>query len=163
MSFNLLTTAHGSSSRRRTPTSAETRRAGLYRNLFLWVLQTWLALFYIGSGYAKLSQSQAMLAVLMTWPAQVDVSLLHAIGWMEIGLAACVVTPLISWWAFRPVLLTGALGLLIDAGLMAGFHALERDGFLAVVNVLLVLMALTVIVGRWTWRTPNDGASSHVR
>jgi len=153
MSFDLWTTANESSSRRRTTMSAETRRARLYRNLFLWVLQTWLALFYIGSGYAKLSQSQPMLAALMTWPGQVDVGLLHAIGWMEIGLAASAVTPLISWRVFRPVLLAGALGLLIDAGVMVGFHALERDGFLAVVNALLALMALTVVVGRWQWRT----------
>ena len=160
MSFNLRATANGSSSCRRTPTSAETRRAGLHRNLFLWVLQTWLALFYIAAGYAKLSQSQDMLAALMTWPGQVGTGPLHAIGWLEIGLAVSVVTPLMSWRAFRPVLLTGALGILIEAGVMAGFHALERDGFLTVVNGVLVLMALTVVVGRWPIQ--HDGVPSPI-
>lgn len=163
MFSSLSTRAKRSSSRRRPPTSAETRRANIHRNLFLWVLQTWLALFYIGAGYAKLSQSHAMLALLMTWPGQVGPGPLHAIGWMELGLAASVVTPLISWEDFRPVLLTGALGILVEAAVMAGFHALEQDGFLAVINALLVLMALTVIVGRWPGRTPNDDIPSRPR
>jgi len=163
MPSRLSTTAKRSSSRHRTPTSADTRRADLHRSLFLWVLQTWLALFYIGAGYAKLSQSHAMLALLMTWPSQVDDFRLHAIGWMELALAASVVTPLMSWQVFRPVLLIGALCILIEAAVMAGFHAFDRDGFLAVVNGLLMLMALTVIIGRWPRRTRNDGVPSLIR
>lgn len=146
---------------RRTPTSAEARRAYLYRNLFLWVLQTWLALFYIGAGYAKLSQSQDLLALLMTWPGQVEVGRLHAVGWAEIVLAGSVVTPLISWRLCRPILLTGALGLLADAVFMMVFHALERDPGLAVVNGLLIVMTLVVIVGRWPGAAQTPGRSSH--
>lgn len=163
MPSNFSTNALASSSFRRTPTSAEIRRANLYRDLSLWVLQAWLALFYIGAGYAKLSQPQELLALLMTWPGQVDASRLHAVGWVEITLAASVVTPLISWRLFRPILLTGALGLLADAVFMMVFHALERDPGLTVVNGLLVVMTLAVIVGRWPGKSQTPGSRSDDR
>lgn len=152
MSSSTWATDETSSSRRRASMAAGARRSSLYRHLFLWVLQTWLAMFYLGAGYTKLSQPRDMLALMMTWPARVDVGLLHLIGWVEIGLALGVVAPLISWSIFRPLLLIGATGLLIDAGFMAVFHAFERDSYLALLNGLLLVVTLTVIGGRWTWR-----------
>lgn len=161
MSTSFRTRGRASSSSPRTPTSGQARQAALYRHLLLWVLQTWLALSYAGAGYAKLSQPQELLSLLMTWPGQVDVAQLHAIGWAEIALAACIVAPLISWRIFRPVLMVGALGVLIDAAFMTVFHALQRGPGLALLNGLIVLMALAVIVGRWPGQAHRPGSSAH--
>ena len=37
-------------------TPARSRLAASYRNLTLWTLQGWLAMFFIAAGYAKLSE-----------------------------------------------------------------------------------------------------------
>ncbi|WP_138142054.1 DoxX family protein [Brevundimonas vancanneytii] len=87
--------------RRPGPTSPAARRSRLYAHLFLWVMQSWLAMFYIGAGYAKLTQKHDLLALMMTWPAQVDTELLRVIGGIETALALFIVAPLMSWSLFR--------------------------------------------------------------
>lgn len=160
MSSSIWVTDEASSSHRRAPLTAGARRSRLYRHLFLWVLQTWLAMFYLGAGYTKLSQPRDMLALMMTWPGRVDVGILHVIGWVEVGLALGVVAPLLSWSLCRPILLVSATGLLIDAGFMTVFHAFERDSYLALLNGLLVVVTSTALGGRWTWRVQGRRSGS---
>ena len=50
-------------------TPARSRLAASYRNLTLWTLQGWLAMFFIAAGYAKLTVSLETLTALMSWPA----------------------------------------------------------------------------------------------
>lgn len=138
--------------RRPGPTSPAARRSRLYSHLFLWVMQSWLAMFYIGAGYAKLTQKHDLLALMMTWPAQVDTELLRVIGGIETALALFIVAPLMSWSLFRSVMLVGAIGLLAVAGGMVVFHTLNGDIFLAAVNCVLLLMSLIILLGRWEWR-----------
>nr|WP_313428591.1 DoxX family protein [Brevundimonas diminuta] len=137
--------------RRHEPTSPAARRSRLYAHLFLWVMQSWLAMFYIGAGYAKLTQKHDLLALMMTWPAQVDTELLRVIGGVETALALFIVAPLISW-SLRSVMLVGAIGLLAVASGMIVFHTLNGDIFLAAVNCVLLLMSLIILLGRWEWR-----------
>ena len=132
-----------------TPTAA--RRSRLYMHLFLWVMQAWLAMFYIGAGYAKLTQKHDLLALMMTWPAQVDTELLRVIGGIEIALALFIVAPLVSWSLFRTIMLVGAIGVLAVASGMIVFHTLNGDIFLASVNFALLLMSLIIVLGRWEW------------
>lgn len=140
----------------RPRSAAGHRRAHLYRHLSLWVLQGWLAMFYIAAGYAKLTQPHDMLALLMVWPGRVDPAWVLAVGWAEIALALGLLAPLISWSRFRVVLLLAALALLAEATVMAVFHALESGPGLAVINGLLLSMSLAVIVGR---RRHSSGAA----
>jgi len=130
------------------------RRAHLYRRLSLWVLQTWLALFYIAAGYAKLTQPQDTLALLMVWPGRVDLAWVQVVGWAETTLALALLAPLISWPRLRFVLLLAAPALMVEATVMAVFHAFEGSPGLAGVNALLIAMSLAVVVGRW--RYPSD-------
>lgn len=143
-----LFSADGSRSRRPAPNTAAERLARLRRHLALWVLQSWLAMFYIGAGYAKLTQPHDILSLLMTWPARTTLDLVHALGWIEIGLAVGLLTPLISWPRFRLVMIVAAGGLLADASSMLWYHMLEGHGFLAAVNGTLAIMALIVVLGR---------------
>lgn len=152
MSFNQWSTVAdltNAPARRRPRSAAELRLDRLYRHLFLWVLQIWLAFFYIGAGYTKLSQSQQILGLMMTWPERVNLGLVHRAGWTEIILALAVVSPILSWRRLKPVLYVGATLLLINALGMTLFHSGEGQSFNAVVNLFLAVAALTVMIGRW--------------
>ena len=127
---------------------ASVRLIRFYRHLFLWVLQGWMAMFFIGAAAAKLSQPLDTLSYLLEWPARVEPTLVQAIGWGELILAIALLAPLASWRIFRPALLIGAAGLLTEALMMGLYHALAAQWSLAAVNLVLALMALTVLVGR---------------
>lgn len=132
----------------RSPMPASARLIRFYRHVFLWVLQGWLAMFYLGAAFAKLSQPHDLLAYLMGWPARVDPGLVQTIGWVELTLAVGVIAPMISWPRFRPLLLVSAAALFADAVLMGGYHGLEGHWTLAAINVGLAVFAAVVLVGR---------------
>jgi len=133
---------------RPTPMHPSVRLTRFYRHLFLWVIQGWLAMFYIGAAAAKLTEPLDALTHLLQWPATVDPALVRAIGWGEAVLASAVLSPLMSWRLFRPLLLTGTAVLLGEAVVMGVWHALERHWTLALVNVVLAALATTVLLGR---------------
>ena len=68
-------------------TPARSRLAASYRNLTLWTLQGWLAMFFIAAGYAKLSEPMTNLVELMKWPALVAENMVRGLGVAEIALA----------------------------------------------------------------------------
>lgn len=136
------------------PSASSRRLSRLYRHLALWVLQSWLAMFYIAAGYAKLTQPQEMLAVLMTWPADASLHTIHMIGWAELIFAIGMVIPLISWSLFHRLMQVACIGLMAEATLMAVYHASGQYLGLALVNVALAVMSMTVIWGRG-WRAPR--------
>ncbi|MFC7379171.1 DoxX family protein [Brevundimonas sp. GCM10030266] len=133
---------------RRPRTTAELRQHRFYRHLLLWILQTWLAQFYLFAGYTKLTEEPHLLELLLTWPSRVDAAVVQAAGWLEIGLAVGVLSPLLSWTRFRPVLQVAAALLMINALGMAIFHGLEGQVYITVVNLLLSVIAGLVLVGR---------------
>lgn len=141
----------------RSPMPVSTRLSRFYRHVFLWVLQGWLAMFYIGAALAKLSQPGDILSHLLHWPALVDPALVQLIGWTELALAAGMLLPMASWRLFRPVMLLSATGLVWDATIMAGYHAIQGHWSLVVVNVTLLAFAAVVLTGR-TVRTDPSGA-----
>ena len=93
---------------------ASVRLVRFRRHLFLWVLQVWLAMFFIGAAAAKLTEPLDTLSYLLGWPAVVNPAFVQAVGWVELTLAIAVLAPLASWSIFRPVLLIGAAGIRID-------------------------------------------------
>ncbi|CAN5337464.1 hypothetical protein BH10PSE1_BH10PSE1_09410 [soil metagenome] len=130
------------------PLTARQRTLATYRNLALWTLQGWIAMFFIAAGYAKLTESIDNLTVLMNWPALVSEQFVRGHGIAEIVLAVGVLTPLVSWKIGRPLLVVSAIGLVVLEAVMLGVHALGGDIGLASVNVILLGLTVPVLLGR---------------
>jgi hypothetical protein len=128
-----------------TLSPARSRLNASYRNLTLWTLQGWLAMFFIAAGYAKLSEPMANLVELMRWPALVSENMVRGLGVAEIMLAVLVLAPLASWKHGRPLLVTAAAGLLALQTIMLGVHALGLEFGLALTNVALIAITAPVL------------------
>ena len=126
-----------------TLTPARSRLNASYRNLTLWTLQGWIAMFFVAAGYAKLREPMDNLVDLMRWPALVSPDLVRGLGIAEILLALLVLAPLVSWKHGRPLLVMAASGLL--EVVMLAIHATGMDVGPAVTNLALIAMTATVL------------------
>lgn len=126
-------------------TPARARLNASYRNLTLWTLQGWLAMFFVAAGYAKLSEPMHNLVELMRWPALVPADLVRGLGVAEIVLAVLVLAPLVSWKHGRPLLVVAAAGLLALETVMLAIHAVGLDAGLAVTNAILIAITAPVL------------------
>ena len=124
----------------------QSRSRAAYRNVALWTLQGWIAMFFIAAGYAKLTEPMTNLINLMGWPAVAPENMVR--GVVEVVLALGVLSPLISWRVGRPLLLTAAAGLTVMEATMLTVHALNQDIGLAVVNAVLLALTVPVLLGR---------------
>jgi hypothetical protein len=124
---------------------ARSRLNASYRNLTLWTLQGWVAMFFIAAGYAKLSEPLANLTDLMKWPALVSENFTRGLGVAEIVLAVLLLAPLASWKHGRPLLVVAASGLLLLETVMLVFHATGMDVGPAVSNLILIAMTAPVL------------------
>jgi len=131
-----------------TLTPAQLKLCATYRNLGLWTLQGWLAMFFVAAGYAKLTEPMDNLIALMSWPAMASDGFVRGLGALEVGLALALLTPLISWRIGRPVLLAAAAGLAMLEVVMTGVHAIGGEWDLAAVNLVLLAMTGAVLWGR---------------
>lgn len=105
-------------------------------------------MFYIGAALAKLTQPHGLLVHLMRWPALVDPGVVQLIGVIELALAIGLMTPLVSWRIFRPVLLICAAALMGEALMMGGYHLIAGPLSLVAVNAVLAILAGVVVHGR---------------
>ena len=126
-------------------TPARSRLNASYRNLTLWTLQGWIAMFFIAAGYAKLSEPMENLVELMRWPALVTPNMVRGLGIAEIILAVLVLAPLVSWKQGRPLLVMAAGGLLALEVVMLVLHATGMDVGPAATNLILIAMTVTVL------------------
>lgn len=126
-------------------TPARSRLNASYRNLTLWTLQGWIAMFFIAAGYAKLSEPLANLIDLMRWPSLVSESFVRGLGLAEIVLAILVLAPLVSWKHGRPLLIVAAAGLLALETVMLAIHATGMDTGPAITNIILIAMTAPVL------------------
>lgn len=124
---------------------ARSRLNASYRNLTLWTLQGWIAMFFIAAGYAKLSEPLANLTDLMKWPALVSENFTRGLGVAEIVLAVLLLAPLASWKHGRPLLVVAASGLLLLETVMLIFHATGMDVGPAITNLILIAMTAPVL------------------
>ncbi len=129
-------------------TPAQMRLCATYRNLGLWTLQGWIAMFFVAAGYAKLTEPMGNLVALLHWPAMASEAFVRGLGIAEVVLALGVLVPLVSWKVGRPMLLVSALGLAILQAVMLGVHALGGQIGLALVNAVLLAITLPVLIGR---------------
>lgn len=77
-------------------TPARSRLFASYRNLTLWTLQGWLAMFFAAAGYAKLTEPMTNLVQLMSWPALMPANMVRGLGVAEIVLAILLLAPVVS-------------------------------------------------------------------
>lgn len=116
-----------------------------YRNLSLWTLQGWLAMFFVAAGYAKLSEPLANLVELMRWPALVAPNMVRGLGVAEIILAVLLLASVVSWKHGRPLLVIAAIGLLALETVMLAVHLTGADVGPAVTNMVLIAMTAPVL------------------
>ena len=133
----------------RAPISAARARAVAgYRNLALWTLQGWAAMFFFAAGYAKLTEPLDNLVALMNWPALVSENLVRGVGIVEVVLALGMLAPLMSWKLGRWPLLISAAGLTALEAVMLAVHAFSLDVGLALTNLALLAITIPVLLGR---------------
>ncbi|WP_298162518.1 DoxX family protein [Brevundimonas sp.] len=133
----------------RAPISAARARAVAgYRNLALWTLQGWAAMFFFAAGYAKLTEPLDNLVALMNWPALVSENLVRGVGIVEVVLALGMLAPLMSWKLGRWPLLISAAGLIALEVVMLAVHAFSFDIGLALTNLALLAITIPVLLGR---------------
>ncbi|MFJ6024958.1 DoxX family protein [Brevundimonas sp. NPDC092305] len=126
-------------------TTSQARLNASYRNLTLWTLQGWIAMFFVAAGYAKLAEPMDTLTQLMRWPALVSTELVRGLGVAEVVLAVLMLAPLVSWKHGRPLLVVAAAGLLGLETVMLGVHALGMDVGPAITNAILIAMTAPVL------------------
>ena len=129
---------------------AQARTRAVYKNITLWTLQGWIAMFFIAAGYAKLTEPMTNLITLMGWPAVAPENMVRGLGLVELVLALGVLAPLVSWRIGRPLLLTSAAGLIAMESTMLVIHTVSQDVGLAVVNLALLALTVPVFLGRRT-------------
>ena len=117
------------------------------RNLALWTLQAWLAMFFLAAGYTKLTQPRNLLDVLLGWTDQTPPVLVTGLGVLETALGLGVVASLITWRLRR--LVTGSALVLSGLALvMLCLHLWRFEPGLALVNLSLAAFAVLVFIGR---------------
>ncbi|MDB5421795.1 MAG: doxX family protein [Brevundimonas sp.] len=149
----LLATPANSAQAASVRTAAQIRTHRNNINLLLWTFQGWLAMFYAGAGYAKLSEPLESLVLLMDWPRGMDADLVRLLGLADIGLALGMLLPLLSWKIGRPILL-GATAAMVASQLgFIAYYGVEQCGWMFVVNLALLGTTATVLRLRWDWRS----------
>jgi hypothetical protein len=118
-------------------------------NVVLWSIQALLAVTYVISGSAKAFQSLEGLGKRMTWVPDVPVVLVRFIGIAEllgaIGLILPMVTNIAPWLT---VVAAAGLALVQACGIV--FHVSRHEARVVVSNIVLLLLAGFVLVGRVT-------------
>lgn len=145
---SILTPARTAAQSAAPMSAARARTIAGYRNLSLWTLQGWAAMFFFAAGYAKLTEPMNNLIALMTWPGLVSDSLVRGVGLVEMALAIGMLAPLASWKLGRWPLLVSAAGLVGLETIMLVLHAVTLDWGLAVTNLILLAITVPVLLGR---------------
>jgi uncharacterized membrane protein YphA (DoxX/SURF4 family) len=119
-------------------------------NIVLWVLAALLAFVFLGAGAMKLTQSKDKLAANpnMAWTGQFSAGTIKLIGLLEVLAAIGLILPAVLdiASALVPLAAVGLVLLMIGAALT---HARRKENQAAVINVVLLVLAAAVAVGRF--------------
>ncbi len=129
----------------RAPFASTPRVRDAQINALLWTAQACLAMAFIASGFAKLTEPMRLLIILLDWPADVHPRLVRLLGLMEIAAAILCLLPLISWTVGARALRIGAR-LIVGLTLVFGaVHAVDRHLGFALFNIGLMGLALAIL------------------
>lgn len=116
-------------------------------NIALWVIQGLLAVLYLLAGTPKTTWPIAALSKRVSWIATVPAWLVRGIGVAEIlgaiGLILPMLTGILPW-----VTVAAAIGLIALQVCAAFFHVSRGELTSLGPNVVLLLLALFVVIGR---------------
>lgn len=130
--------------------AARLRLRAFQRHMALWTLQGWLAMFFGGAAYAKLTSTLDILTVLLGWPEYAGLGLVRAVGACELTLAVGVLAPLLTW-RLAPIMSTSAMGLFGLSGFNLALHLSRLELGFAGLNLLIAAAALAILIGRRRW------------
>ncbi|MEG1451476.1 DoxX family protein [Brevundimonas sp.] len=122
------------------------RVRAIWTNAMLWTFQGWLAMFYAGASFAKLTAPPKHLAILLGWAEHVPQQFVMAVGAIEAALAIGMLVPIIGWTIGKPVLTYSALGLLAIQSVVAGYHLASLDIMAVVLNLILMAMTASILI-----------------
>lgn len=125
-------------------------RGSKHVNIALWIVAGLLALAFLLAGFMKAFRPLDTLKKNMSWVPDVPAPFVRFIGGAEIlgaiGLILPAVTGVASW------LVVAAAGGLAFVQLSAAvFHGSRKEFSNIGGNVVLLLLALFVLLGRWLW------------
>ncbi len=117
-------------------------------NIALWIVQGLLALAFLLAGSMKAFAPLNTVRKNMSWANDVGVPFVRFIGVAEllggIGLILPAITGIQSW-----LTIAAALGLVLVMVSASVFHASRREYQNIGMNVVLLLLAAFVVLGRW--------------
>ncbi len=119
-------------------------------NIVLWILQGLLALAFLIAGFIHAFMPLESLKKNMTWVSAFPAAFVRFIGVAEmlgaIGLILPAITGIAPW-----LTVAAAIGLAVVMASASIFHASRREYSNIGTNVVLLLLAVLVIVGRLTF------------
>lgn len=130
------------------PSVAQNRLRAFYLHIALWTVQAWLAMFFAGAAYAKLTQSQEILGHLLGWSEGVELSVVRMLGMIELVLACGVLAPLVAWRGGGQVMALSAIGMIGLTAFTFALHLSRMELGFATLNLVLAGCALAVLIGR---------------
>ena len=117
-------------------------------NIALWIVQGLLALAFLLAGSMKAFAPLTTVRKNMSWANDVGVPFVRFIGIAEllaaIGLILPAITGIQSW-----LTIAAALGLVVVMVSASIFHASRREYQNIGMNVVLLLLAAFIVLGRW--------------
>lgn len=117
-------------------------------NIALWIVQGLLALAFLLAGSMKAFAPLNTVRKNMSWANDVGVPFVRFIGVAEllggIGLILPAITGIQSW-----LTIAAALGLVVVMVSASIFHASRREYQNIGMNVVLLLLAAFIVLGRW--------------
>jgi hypothetical protein len=116
-------------------------------NVVLWIVQGLLAVAYVLAGSTKAFQPMEQLGKRMKWVSSVPAGLVRFIGIAEVLGAIGLIIPIV--FNVAPGLSIAAAGGLVLVQVFAiVFHLSRGEGRMLPTNVVLLLLAVLVLVGR---------------
>jgi hypothetical protein len=116
-------------------------------NDLLWIVQVLLALAYLMAGVLKATQPLDMLSKRMSWVRATPAGLVRFIGVAEllgaIGIILPLATGILPW-----LTVAAAIGLVIVQLCAIVFHLARGEARVLPGNVVLLVLALFVVIGR---------------
>lgn len=117
----------------------------IWTNAMLWTFQGWLAMFYAGASFAKLTAPPEHLAILLGWAEHVPQQFVMAVGTIEAALAIGMLAPILGWAIGKPVLTYSALGLLAIQSVVTLYHLVSFDIMAVILNMALMAMTASIL------------------
>ncbi len=115
----------------------------------LWIVQGLAALLFLFAGFTKAFRPLDQVAKQMTWVPSTPAPFVRFIGAAEIvgavGLILPAATKVLPW-----LTIAAAIGLAVVMLSAAIFHASRKEYPNIGMNVILLLLVVFIVIGRWT-------------